>query len=108
MKSCSGKPCNEQGDCEHCNQADGKEIIDIEHSCKNCKTGKAQLDNFHNLRTLKTISFPIYLVRGKDLGQICFCCIHNHIGGKKAKKYIKKAKFFKSVDRFEPIVGHIR
>jgi len=26
MKACSGKPCNEQGDCEHCGMADGPEI----------------------------------------------------------------------------------
>lgn len=26
MKSCSGKPCNEQGDCEHCKMADGPDL----------------------------------------------------------------------------------
>ena len=64
MKSCSGKPCDGQGDCEYCGMADGSEV------CPECGTEKEPV----TIRARKR----------KDWRMMCPNCGHeSKLGGEK-------------------------
>ena len=74
----------------------------IDVCCENCKTGKAQLDNY-NARKKKTISRKEFTNTAIALGQVCIRCFYNQIKGLKSNYYKSIYPDFQTLDLFEQI-----
>lgn len=69
--------------------------------CKKCKIGDEHLRNYQE-RKEKKISFLEMTKREIKLGARCSVCMYNGIGGKRARKLLKKIPNFQSLDMLDP------